>query len=416
MIYIPRKVFLELKNHIDKKEISFIVGPRQAGKTTIMKRIKKELEDQDKATVFFNLDIIEDKQFFKTQHTLVEKIKSEVGLKKAYVFIDEVHRIESPGLFLKGLYDMETGYKFIVSGSGSLELKKNLVEPMTGRKKIFYCLPLSFTEFASFKLKTNFAKLEEKLKLDEYKRERLIKEYLSFGGYPRVVISNTDKEKKEILSEIFLSYLEKDIQLLLGIKKTQAFRNLVKILANQAGNLINRAELSATLQITEKTVKKYLNLLEKTFIISLCRPFYKNVRKELTKSPKVYFYDLGMLHFAMGQFPSLEKQTLGGEFENACFLRLKELELLEPIKYWRTNTGAEVDFVIFSPETGSLIPIEAKLSLGKKGILGKSLISFIKSYGPNKVYLYNLQKKASFNRFKTMAVYLPYWLLPHLNG
>lgn len=408
MTFISRKTHLELKKYLFKPEVSIILGPRQAGKTTIMERLQQELKSSGKTSIFFNLDVIEDRQFFETQHALLDRIEKEIGPKPAVVFIDEISRLENAGLFLKGLYDLKTKYKFIVSGSGSLELKANILEPLTGRKKIFYCFPLSFAEFAAFKLKTDLQDLPKALDLNPYERQRLVNEYLIFGGYPKVVLAPTHEEKTEVLTEIFTSYLEKDIALLLRVQKETTFENLVKVLAGQVGNLVNKNELSATLGINFKTLNKYLYFLEKTFVISLVKPFFRNARKELTKSPKIYFCDLGLLGLAQGGLLLAEPRVAGGFFENACFLRLKELELLKPPQFWRTKSGAEVDFIIFSSKTGRPIPIEVKLSPRKKPVLGKSLISFLKEYQPEKAFVYTKETKGSIRRFGTKVSLISY--------
>jgi len=420
MKFIPRLLYFQLKKHLESPEISLILGPRQAGKTTLIEKLQAELQQQNLPSVLLNLDIIEDRQWFTSQHVLLDFVEKKAGRNKAYVFIDEISRLENAGLFLKGLYDLKSGYKFVVTGSGSLELKADIVEPLTGRKQIFYCLPLSFTEFTAYKLdimKEDFEQLYTEvtkiLTTQPLKRQRLISEYLNFGGYPRVVLAETETEKIQILREIYLSYLEKDIGLLLDVEKEYAFENLVKILAGQVGNLVNRSELSVTLGVTEKTVERYLYFLEKTFVINLVRPFYRNARKELVKSPKAYFADLGFLYIAQGILPSIQRQPAGNVFENACFLRLKELDLIKPPQFWRTKSGAEVDFVVVSTDTGKPVPVEVKVS--PKETLGKSVINFIKAYQPEEGFIYFQSGNGSGSSKsyeKTRISFIPYHYLP----
>jgi len=148
---IKRTLLEPLTAHISQKEISFIVGPRQAGKTTIMYLLKDWLEKNGERTLFLNLDIESDKQFFDSQADLVRKIELELGKHKGYVFIDEIQRKEDAGIFLKGIYDMNLPYKYIVSGSGSVELKERIHESLTGRKRIFGLSTLSFEEFVNYR-------------------------------------------------------------------------------------------------------------------------------------------------------------------------------------------------------------------------------------------------------------------------
>lgn len=412
MQFIQRKVYFELKKHLEKPEISLILGPRQAGKTTIMKRLASESEKEGKKSVYFNLDVIEDKQYFKSQNFLLEKVVNTVGRRPAIVFIDEIQRLTNAGLFLKGLYDLSSGLKYVVSGSGSLELKENVIEPMTGRKRIFYCLPLSFTEFAVYKLQTTFEQVGKLLQLNPMETERIVTEYIFWGGYPRVVLSETLEEKWEILKEIFQSYLEKDIQLLLGVEKEAVFSNLVKILSGQVGNLLNRRELSRTLGVAEKTIEKYLYYLEKTFVIIRVKPFFKNPRKEISKAPKIYFQDLGFLTLARAVRPDLE-QTDGGRFENACLLRLNEIPILTEPYFWRSSSGAEVDFVL-NLGTNKIVPIEVKLTGDKGFTLGKSLYSFAEKYKAKNVFIWNLNRKEQVIKGQLTVNYVPFYELPDL--
>lgn len=411
MRFLQRKIYSELKNHLDKPEISLILGPRQAGKTTLMQKLKDDLEKEGEKSVYFNLDIKRDAESFGTQHTLLRKIESLVGKNPGIVFIDEVQRLKNAGLFLKGFFDMQTGHKLIVSGSGSLELKADIVEPMTGRKRVFYCLPLSFNEYCANYFGVPFDKVEEYLDINKSDRSDLIDQYIAFGGYPRVILETTEKNKFDVLNEIYTSYVEKDIQLILGIENDYVFQNLLKLLSNQVGNLVNLSELATNLRSTVKTISKYLYFLEKTFLIKLVRPFYTNARLEVIKNPKVFFVDLGILSLAKGRIPDT-KTVLGSTFENACYLRLSELMQFEPIKYWRTTSSAEVDFVLNSTK-GEKIPVEVKLS-AKKGSAGKNVISFIKKYKSPKAFIYTKEDEAVFEKVGVKVEILPYYKLPQI--
>jgi predicted AAA+ superfamily ATPase len=207
---IKRSLFEELKSHLPQKEISFIIGPRQAGKTTLMNFLKEYLERKNEKTLFLSLDIEKDKQFFVSQETLIKKIELEIGKEKGYVFIDEIQRKEDAGIFLKGIYDQNLPYKFIISGSGSVELKEKIKESLIGRKRIFKLNTLSFEEFVNFK--TNY-KYEQKIfdffEIEKRKTKELLEEFLNFGGYPRVVLEEKLEEKLKIIDEIYQSYLEK---------------------------------------------------------------------------------------------------------------------------------------------------------------------------------------------------------------
>jgi len=228
MVIIKRHLFKELVQHLFKKEISLIIGPRQAGKTTLMLLLEKELQKKGERTLFLNLDSEQDQQFFSSQQMLIRKIKLEIGIKKGYVFIDEIQRKENAGLFLKGIYDMSLPYKFIVSGSGSLELKEKIHESLVGRKRIFELAPVSFEEFVNFKTDYRYqGKIKDYFEIEKEATENFLKEYLNFGGYPRVVLEEEKDEKRKIIDEIFHSYLEKDISYLLKIKRIDAL--LIKL-------------------------------------------------------------------------------------------------------------------------------------------------------------------------------------------
>jgi len=407
---IKRDLYQDLKEHISKKEITFVVGPRQAGKTTLMLMLRDELLKEGKKVLYLNLDIEMDKQFFGTQLDLIKKIELEIG-KQGYVFIDEIQRKNDAGVFLKGIYDQNLPYKFIVSGSSSVELKEKVHESLAGRKRIFELSTISFKEFLNYKTGYKYdEKIIDFFKLEKGKTQKFLEEYISFGGYPRVVLDETFKEKNSTINEIFQSYLEKDIYYLFKVQKSEIFINLIRILASQVGKLVNYSELSNTIGINILTLKNYIWYLEKTFILKRVSPFYKNIRKEITKSPIFYFYDLGMRNFVLNVFGKpYSIPDKGFLFQNFIFnilyKRLKETSAT--INFWRTQDKAEVDFVL--NYGNKYIPIEVKYSLSKKPVVPRSLLSFIKKYGPERAFIINLEKKDILKIDNTEIIFMPFY-------
>jgi len=407
---IKRTLYNDLISHLPQKEISLIVGPRQAGKTTLMYLLKEYLDKQGETTVFLNLDLESDQQFFSSQASLISKIRLEAGDNMAYVFVDEIQRKENAGLFLKGLYDANLPWKFIVSGSGSLELKEKIHESLVGRKRIFHLNTLSFEEFVNFRTEYRYQQnLAAFFAVERIRTKELLLEYLNFGGYPRVVLETLLKEKARIIDEIFRSYLEKDVSYLLKIERTQAFGSLIKLLASQIGMLTNFSELSSTLGIALKTLKTYLWYAERTFIVERLTPFFRNVRKEITKAPIFYFTDLGLRNYSLGLFGNLTSPSeMGFVFQNFIFNILKERLQFAPaeIHFWRTKDKAEVDFVV---EIGrDLVPIEVKYKELKGPVIGRALRSFITKYEPRRAWVVNLDLCAKTKLGKTTVEFFPY--------
>ncbi len=386
------------------------MGPRQAGKTTLMLMLKEYLEKNDKKTLFLNLDIEHDKEFFTSQAKLIKKIELALGKQSGFVFIDEIQRKENAGLFLKGIYDMNLPYKFIVSGSGSVELKEKIHESLAGRKRVFEISTISFEEFVNYKTSYEYEdRLLDFFDTEKSKTDELLEEYLVFGGYPRVITEETESEKLKILNEIYQSYIERDIYYLLKVQKTVAFNNLIKIMASQIGSLVNLSEIANTVGISIKTLKDYLWYLEKTFIIERVPPYFRNIRKEITKSSIFYFRDLGMRNFAVGSAWSI--RNTGFVFENFIFNLLKEKarQNFAKIYFWRTKDKSEVDFVV---ELGTeIIPIEAKYKRLSKPEITRSMRSFIERYKPQKALVVNLEMDMSISLNHTKVEIIPFYKL-----
>jgi len=408
---IKRIIYSEIKNHLNQKEISLIAGPRQAGKTTAMLQLKKELDESGEKTLLLNLDIEADRYFFDSQKSLISKIELEIGKNKGFVFIDEMQRKEDAGLFLKGIYDMNLPYKFIVSGSGSVELKAHIHESLAGRKRLFELNTISFEEFINFKTDYKYQdQLENFFQIEKEKTLELAKEYITFGGYPRVILAQTTLEKTKIIEEIYTSFVEKDLAYLLGIQKTEDLGRLLKIISSQIGNLVNYSELSSTLGLSQQTVNNYLWYTEKTFVIDKITPFYRNVRSEITKSPTYYFTDLGMRNFILGTFGNYNLTIDDGFlFQNFIYLLIKNnLNLnFAKIHFWRTKDGAETDFIL---ENGQdVIPIEVKSINVKNQDIPRSFRNFINKYNPPQAYLVNLSLDSVLTIDQTKINFIPYY-------
>lgn len=410
---IHRKLFNELKKHLDAKEISLIVGPRQAGKTTLMMDVKEYLDQKGEKTIFLNLDYEADKTFFNSQIELVSKLDLELGRERGFVFIDEIQRKENAGLFLKGIYDLNLPYKLIVSGSGSLDLKEKIHESLAGRKRIFELGTVSFEEFVDFKTEYRYSqKLGDFFSLEKERSIALLLEYLNFGGYPRVILEQKMSEKISIINEIFRSYVEKDIAYFLGVNRADAFNLLIKLLASQIGQIVKYSKLAAESGISFITLKNYLWYAEKTFSVRLVNPYFKNKHKEITKSPVVYFYDLGLRNFSLGLFGNLaQADQFGFVFQNFIANRLleKNINSARGLYFWRTLDKAEVDFVQTDGEV--MLPIEVKYSQLKNPTVAKSLRNFIREYSPKEAWVVNLGLEEEIKIDNTLVKFMPFYKL-----
>ncbi len=412
-ISIKRKLLTDIKEHLSRKEITLIVGPRQAGKTTLIMGVKEYLDRRGDKTLFLSLDFEKDSGFFASQSALIRKIKLEFGEERGFVFIDEIQRKENAGLFLKGLYDLNLPYKFIVSGSGSLELKENIHESLIGRKRVFELNTISFDEFIDYKTGYKYGnRLVDLFDVERNETIELLKEYLNFGGYPRQIVETEIYEKARIVDEIYRSLLEKDVAHLLKVEKTEAFSLMVKILAGQIGGMINYTELSSTIGVTVPTIKKYLWYAQKIFILRNASPFYRNIRKEITKSQTAYFYDVGLRNYSIGRFGNLTLPfDFGFPFQNLVFniLKKKLRFTSAEIYFWRSKDKAEVDFVIdFGNE---VVPVEVKFKDFKEPKLERSFRNFVSVYQPRKACVINLNYSGVIKLGKTDVYFMPYYKL-----
>lgn len=408
---ITRTLHRELRAHLAHKEISLITGPRQSGKTTLMLLLKEDLDRKKEPTLLLNMDVEWDRPHLESQAALIRKLELEFGKQRGFVFIDEIQRKEDAGRFLKGLYDLNLPHKFVVSGSGSLELKEKIHESLVGRKRLFELATLTFEEFANYKTEYRYTgRLPTYFDIEKERAHQLLMEYLNFGGYPRVVLEDKQHEKNRLMDEIFRSVIERDVAYLLKVEKTEAFANLIKVLAGQVGCMVNYKELSSTLGISFATVKKYCWYAQKIFLLTMTPPFARNLRKEITQSPTAYFSDLGMRNFALGIFGKVSSPAeCGFLFQNLVFLTwaARSASSEASIHHWRTTDKAEVDFVI---EKGrDIIPVEVKFKHLKTIEIPRSLASFCQKYQPRNAYIVNLGFESEVTLNHTRVRFIPFW-------
>jgi len=344
---IIRDITIKAQNYLANSEIMLFVGSRQAGKTTILKQLQAILEKETRNIYFLNLEELEYLELLNQSPKNIFKIFSLDLNQKNYLFIDEMQYLKNPSNFLKYLYDEYQGkIKLLVSGSSAFYLDKKFKDSLAGRKKVFYVFTLSFKEFLRFKNEDALAQKNfQTLSLKEREKYSFYyQEYIIYGGYPRVVLAPL-QEKEDLLREIAFSYIKKDIYEA-NIRQEEMFYKLFKILASQIGNLVNSSELAALLGISKTAIDNYLYVMQKSFHLCLLRPFFKNVRKELSKMPKVYFYDLGLRNFFVRNFNSFAvREDKGPLLENAVFRQLREKYDEESLKFWRTIQKNEIDFI-----------------------------------------------------------------------
>jgi uncharacterized protein len=352
---IKRTVTDKLIRELFKDNILILIGARQVGKTTLLRYTENYLINHSEQVSFFSL---EDRELLADLNIHPKNIFKYIDAQNQYLLIDEIQYLADPSNFLKYIYDLHSDkIKLVVTGSSAFYIDRKFKDSLAGRKKIINIHPFSFSEFL---LAKNEQQLAEKISShqfwDNFEKLQIIKpqmdrvyllfnEYFTYGGYPKIVLEQDKKEKVAMLRELHLSFLRKDI-LESGIKNESKFYALLKILAYQTGELVNINELSSTLQLSRDAINNYIYIMEKSFILKLVRPFFNNIRKELSKMSKVYFFDTGFRNSIMNTFESLELRIdKGSSLENIFFTELQCSDI-EEINYWRTADKNEVDFII----------------------------------------------------------------------
>lgn len=344
---ITRLLQTVLEKRLFKGKAILLFGARQTGKSTLAEAV---LANQHQDRILLNGDDADVREALT--NTTASRIKSIIG-KNKLVIIDEAQRIENIGLALKLITDQLKDVQVVATGSSSFELSSRVNEPLTGRKFEFQLFPLSFEEMVN-----HHGLLEEK---------RLIEHRMIFGYYPEIVTH--PGEEKERLSLLASSYLYKDLLMLEQIKKPALLEKLVYALALQVGSEVNFTELGQLIGSDRKTVEKYIDLLEKAFVVFQLPAFARNGRNEIKKGKKVYFYDCGIRNAVMNNFKPLSTRTdVGALWENFIIVeRIKHLRYAgKEVKhyFWRTTQQQEIDLI--EEQDGVLTAFEFKWNQNAK--------------------------------------------------
>lgn len=360
-VMINRKLEHRIKEKLGKGKAIIILGARQTGKTTLLKKMfsKKEV-------IWLDGDEIDVREMFENASSALLKVRFA---KYKTIVIDEAQRINEVGLRLKLITDQLKDKQLIVSGSSAFELSNRLNEPLTGRKWEYMLFPLSFAEMA-----------EHHGMLDEL---RLLEHRMIYGYYPEVITSPGNE--KEVLKQLTESYLYKDILMWQNLKRPEKLVKLLQALSLQIGNEVSYNELGKLLGLDNETVAKYIDMLEKAFVVFRLGAFSRNLRKELKQSRKIYFYDNGIRNALISNYSQLAlRQDTGALWENFILSeRMKHTHYngIWANKYfWRTHDQQEIDYI--EEYDGTLHAYEIKWNPQRKSKLS---LTFSSAY-PNNTY------------------------------
>jgi hypothetical protein len=411
--YIKRNVFDHLYGEMGHKEVTVVVGSRQVGKTFLMKKLIEKLllngENDPRQLFYFNFDSLDLIELVRNDRDFITFLDQYgVAGRIAYVFLDEAQRVPDVGLLIKRYYDLGLNIKFVISGSSSLQIKGQVKETLTGRKRLFELYPITFEEFLNYKGVDVSSDLDAVYKFESSHYQRLLEEFVLFGGYPGVVTTNSLEEKKSLLKEIYNSYVQKDISDFLKIEDGSGFNRLVQFASAKIGGLCKVNEISKNVRLSRHFVDKYLFALEEAYVISRLSPYFVNLGKAIGKTRKLFFCDTGIRNAIFGHFGSLKQRLDAGLLiENFIFCEL--IKCLDKNRLWfyRTSAGSEIDFLFV--EGNQTTPIEVKYGASRQKIIPKAFDSLTghtdlkKSIIVTKDYIYK-EKKGAMD-----VAFLPAW-------
>ncbi len=361
-MYVERDIRAEVERMSRTKGVVAVVGPRQSGKTTLLRRMMPK----DASYILFDDPVA--RRLFEER---LEEFAIQYVRDRPLAVLDEVQYCSEAGTRLKYLVD--TGSRLWVTSSSEVLLGRDVLSYLVGRVSVHRLLPFNLREFL---------RARDQRVLTPEIEEDAVREHMLFGGYPEVVMAEGAATKEKDLSDLRLTMVMRDMARTFSIENLGDIEWMSLYLAQDPGAAVSIEDLAKHMAVSRPTAKKYLEAMEKSYLVHLVRPFYTNKRRELVKQPRVYFLDTGMLNSLAGR---LDAEPSGHLFENYVLTELLKMGL-EP-RYWRTKTKVEVDFVV--RRGGEAVPVEAKLRLD--GRVGSGLRSFIGTYRPDKAFVVGLR-------------------------
>jgi predicted AAA+ superfamily ATPase len=375
-IYIPRQTVKRARKRWSEPDRAhLVIGPRQAGKSTT---IWRHLADEGQPVLFIDCEQSLVREWCQSAPLFLGDLDGLLT-SRAALFFEEVQHLEDAGLLLKGLVDRRPGVPILVTGSSSFHLRSRTRESLAGRASRTRLFPFTFAEVL-WDLSG-----EPELLRNRHTDERFHR-HLVFGGYPAVWLS---EDPEIVLTDLVEAIILRDASDLFRIDRPDAFRRLLRLAATQVGSLINLSEWASIVGISRDTVASYIEILESSHVVKAVPPFAGGRRSELTRTPKIFLVDNGVRNRLLHDFKPLEERIdKGAMFENWVFTELwKQMPDGATLHFWRSTSGAEVDFVIARGET--LVGVEVKTASLRRRPLPRATRSFLQAYSPQELLVVN---------------------------
>ena len=359
---IKRSIFKVLDDNLSQPDILILLGARQVGKSTLLEEMAQSACARGRFThqKFFNLEFPDDLLFFsKSESEIFDRLTATPD---TIIFMDEFHYVKNSSKIFKAIYDAKKKIKIVASGSSSLDIHKHLKESLAGRRRILPIYPFHWNEWKQTK--------------------GVLGDFIVYGGMPGTVNLSTREDIIEYLSQMIQTYILKDVKGLLKEENVRAFNHLLFYVAENQGQLMPVSNMAREIRVTNKTVERYLTLMEQTFVLHGLHSFSRKLSNELKKSRKYYFYDNGIRNSLIKNFSPLNlRDDFGVLYESHVFLELHKMKRERgnvELRFWRTKQGDEVDFVWI--EDHRPIPIEVKSSFDGDTPPPQGLLKFLKTY------------------------------------